>query len=106
MKKNIEIKIDQNAGFCFGVVAAIHRAEQELLKTNKLYCLGDIVHNNVEVERLAQKGLSVITYSDFDKLSEAKGANSRRSEQTNDRFDQIILDYVFPMLENIFEGGI
>lgn len=72
MKKNIEIKIDQNAGFCFGVVAAIHRAEQELLKTNKLYCLGDIVHNNVEVERLAQKGLSVITYSDFDKLSEAK----------------------------------
>ena len=37
MEDKIEIKIDQNAGFCFGVVAAIHRAEQELLNTNKLY---------------------------------------------------------------------
>lgn len=72
MKGDIEIKIDQNAGFCFGVVAAIHRAEQELLSTNKLYCLGDIVHNNVEVERLSKKGLSVITYSDFEQLSDAK----------------------------------
>ena len=72
MKGKIEIKIDQNAGFCFGVVAAIHRAEQELLNTNKLYCLGDIVHNNVEVERLSKKGLSVITYSDFEQLSDAK----------------------------------
>ena len=72
MKGKIEIKIDQNAGFCFGVVAAIHRAEQELLNTNKLYCLGDIVHNNVEVERLSKKVLSVITYSDFEQLSDAK----------------------------------
>ena len=40
MKGEIEIKIDQNAGFCFGVVAAIHRAEQELLNTNILRCLG------------------------------------------------------------------
>ena len=72
MEGKIEIKIDQNAGFCFGVVAAIHRAEQELLNTNKLYCLGDIVHNNVEVERLSKKGLSVITYSDFEQLSDAK----------------------------------
>lgn len=72
MNGDIEIKIDQNAGFCFGVVAAIHRAEQELLSTNKLYCLGDIVHNNVEVERLSKKGLSVITYSDFEQLSDAK----------------------------------
>lgn len=72
MKGDIEIKIDQNAGFCFGVVAAIHRAEQELLSTNRLYCLGDIVHNNVEVERLSKKGLSVITYSDFEQLSDAK----------------------------------
>lgn len=72
MKGEIEIKIDQNAGFCFGVVAAIHRAEQELLNTNKLYCLGDIVHNNVEVERLSKKGLSVITYSEFEQLSDAK----------------------------------
>mgnify|MGYP003290429090 CR=1 FL=1 len=72
MEGKIEIKIDQNAGFCFGVVAAIHRAEQELLNTNKLYCLGDIVHNNVEVERLSKKGLSVITYSEFEQLSDAK----------------------------------
>ena len=53
MRESVEIKIDENAGFCFGVVAAIHRAEQELVKTNKLYCLGDIVHNNEEVERLS-----------------------------------------------------
>jgi 4-hydroxy-3-methylbut-2-enyl diphosphate reductase len=72
MRESVEIKIDENAGFCFGVVAAIHRAEQELVKTNKLYCLGDIVHNNEEVERLSQKGLAVITYSDFEKLSDAK----------------------------------
>ena len=72
MKNNVEINIDKNAGFCFGVVAAIHRAEEELLNTNKLYCLGDIVHNNVEVERLSKKGLSVITYSDFEQLSDAK----------------------------------
>ena len=72
MKNNVEIKIDKNAGFCFGVVAAIHRAEEELLNTNKLYCLGDIVHNNMEVERLSKKGLSVITYSEFEQLSDAK----------------------------------
>ena len=66
------VEIDTNSGFCNGVVRAIQAAEQELEKGGQLYCLGDIVHNNVEVERLAQKGLSVITYSDFDKLSEAK----------------------------------
>lgn len=55
----MKIEIDNNSGFCFGVVYAIQRAEEELKKHNKLYCLGDIVHNNVEVNRL--KGLGLIT---------------------------------------------
>ncbi len=51
------IEIDDNSGFCFGVVTAIKKAEEELSRTSKLYCLGDIVHNSMEVERLSAKGL-------------------------------------------------
>ena len=48
------IKIDDNAGFCFGVVKAIGTAEAELSREGTLYCVGDIVHNNAEVQRLAR----------------------------------------------------
>lgn len=48
----IEVEIDKGSGFCFGVVTAIESAERELKNTNTLYCLGDIVHNSLEVERL------------------------------------------------------
>ena len=51
----MKIKIDDNAGFCFGVVKAIGTAEEELARSGTLYCLGDIVHNNAEVQRLKQK---------------------------------------------------
>lgn len=51
------IEIDDNSGFCFGVVTAIKKAEEELSRTSKLYCLGDIVHNSMEVDRLSEKGL-------------------------------------------------
>ena len=51
------IEIDDNSGFCFGVVTAIKKAEEELTRTPRLYCLGDIVHNSMEVERLSNKGL-------------------------------------------------
>lgn len=55
--------IDENAGFCFGVVKAIDAAEQQLEQSHSLYCLGDIVHNNEEVSRLSRLGLKVIDHS-------------------------------------------
>lgn len=58
----MQVKIDDNAGFCFGVVKAIGAAEEELSRSGTLYCLGDIVHNNAEVQRLRQKGLRVIDH--------------------------------------------
>ena len=51
------IEIDENSGFCFGVVTAIRKAEEELERSGSLHCLGDIVHNASEVERLGDKGL-------------------------------------------------
>ncbi len=58
------ISIDEHSGFCFGVTSAIRRAEQEL-QQDKLFCLGDIVHNSEEVQRLAQMGLETIDYDDL-----------------------------------------
>lgn len=63
------VEIDNNSGFCFGVVTAITKAEEELAKSGRLYCLGAIVHNSMEVERLEQKGLVTIDRDFFDKLS-------------------------------------
>ena len=48
----VNIEIDEGSGFCFGVTTAIRKAEEELAKGNTLYCLGDIVHNGQECERL------------------------------------------------------
>ena len=64
----ITIEIDKKSGFCFGVVNAINRAEEELTTHKTLYCLGDIVHNNQELERLKAKGLTTINHEEFDKL--------------------------------------
>ncbi|MCR4828052.1 MAG: 4-hydroxy-3-methylbut-2-enyl diphosphate reductase [Bacteroidales bacterium] len=60
--------IDENAGFCFGVVKAIASAEQHLEQSNSLYCLGDIVHNNEEVSRLSRLGLRVIDHNQLPQL--------------------------------------
>lgn len=67
-----QIIIDPNSGFCFGVVNAIKKAEEELAKGEKLYCLGDIVHNGREVERLANLGLVTIDHEQFAMLRGAK----------------------------------
>lgn len=67
-----KIEIDKNSGFCFGVVTAIRKAEEELDKSGRLYCLGDIVHNAAEVERLRRKGLVTITHDDLEKLHDVK----------------------------------
>ena len=66
------IEIDENSGFCFGVVNAIRKAEEELAKTGRLYCLGDIVHNNSEVVRLQEKGLVTIDHETFARLHDVK----------------------------------
>ncbi|NDV58683.1 4-hydroxy-3-methylbut-2-enyl diphosphate reductase [Bacteroides sp. 519] len=66
------IEIDEGSGFCFGVVNAIKKAEEELAKGNKLYCLGDIVHNSKEVERLKAMGLITINHDEFKNLHHAK----------------------------------
>jgi 4-hydroxy-3-methylbut-2-enyl diphosphate reductase len=61
----IEIEIDKNSGFCFGVVNAIESAERELQKDNPLYCLGDLVHNNLEMKRLKGLGLKTIHHAEL-----------------------------------------
>ena len=68
----MKIEIDENSGFCFGVVTAINKAEAELAIQRELYCLGDIVHNSMEVERLSQKGLITINREEFLKLRNKK----------------------------------
>ncbi|MCD8281807.1 MAG: 4-hydroxy-3-methylbut-2-enyl diphosphate reductase [Prevotella sp.] len=59
------VEIDANSGFCFGVTAAIRKAEEQLFGGRTLYCLGDIVHNGPEVRRLAQKGLITINHDEL-----------------------------------------
>lgn len=60
----MKVTIDENSGFCFGVTTAIETAERELQK-GQLFCLGDIVHNGQEVERLDKLGLETIDYDDL-----------------------------------------
>ena len=57
MSYNLQLTIDGDSGFCFGVVYAIDMAEEILAEQGYLYCLGDIVHNDEEVERLKAKGM-------------------------------------------------
>lgn len=69
---SIRIEIDEASGFCNGVVSAIRKAEAELEKSGTLYCLGDIVHNSDEVERLRRKGLITITHEEMGRLHNVK----------------------------------
>jgi 4-hydroxy-3-methylbut-2-en-1-yl diphosphate reductase len=71
-KKGITVEIDRHSGLCFGVVNAISQAEEELASGEPLYCLGEIVHNNEEVERLKSKGLITITHSQLEELKGEK----------------------------------
>ena len=66
------IEIDNGSGFCFGVVTAIQKAEEEINKSGHLYCLGDIVHNSNEVERLQKIGLETITHEQLNQLHDVK----------------------------------
>lgn len=69
---NLQVTIDQDSGFCFGVVYAIDMAEDILAEDGYLYCLGDIVHNDEEVERLKAKGLRIIDHSQLSDLRNEK----------------------------------
>ena len=68
----MNVTIDQNSGFCFGVVRAIQAVENELKNSNSLYCLGDIVHNNEEVIRLKKMGMKVINKEEMRQLKNEK----------------------------------
>ncbi|RAK66089.1 4-hydroxy-3-methylbut-2-enyl diphosphate reductase [Hymenobacter edaphi] len=63
MSLNLSVRIDPHSGFCFGVIYAIQMAEDILDEQGYLYCLGDIVHNDEEVERLEKRGLRIIDYA-------------------------------------------
>ncbi len=68
----LKIEIDEHSGFCFGVTTAIQKAEEELQKGGTLYCLGDIVHNGIECDRLKKLGLITINHETFSTLKNAK----------------------------------
>jgi 4-hydroxy-3-methylbut-2-enyl diphosphate reductase len=68
----MNVMVDKNGGFCWGVVRAIDFAEDELGKSNKLYSLGDIIHNPEEVARLEAKGLQTISHEDLGSIKDAK----------------------------------
>ncbi|EHQ25401.1 4-hydroxy-3-methylbut-2-enyl diphosphate reductase [Mucilaginibacter paludis] len=68
----LQVTIDQDSGFCFGVVYAIDMAEEILAEDGYLYCLGDIVHNDEEVDRLKAKGLRIISHDELAGLANEK----------------------------------
>lgn len=72
MNYELNIEIDNGSGFCFGVTTAIKKAEEELAAGKTLYCLGDIVHNGMECERLRRMGLITINHADLERLHDVK----------------------------------
>lgn len=68
----VTVEIDEHSGFCFGVVTAIDKAEDVLHREGSLYCLGDIVHNSSEMERLRLKGLRTITHENMASLHDSR----------------------------------
>lgn len=71
-KLDLKVTIDPSSGFCFGVVYAVELAEDILDEEGRLYCLGDIVHNDEEINRLQKKGLQIITHNDLHFIQDAK----------------------------------
>ncbi len=99
----LQIEIDQGSGFCFGVTTAIKKAEEELAGGGTLYCLGDIVHNGMEVERLAAKGLVTIDHDRLRRLHHVKVLLRAHGEppqtyETARRNDIEIIDATCPVV--------
>jgi len=102
-KRDITIEIDSGSGFCFGVTTAIEKAEEELKKGETLYCLGDIVHNSMECERLEGLGLKTINHEEMSALSDAKVLLRAHGEppstyQTAQRNNIDIIDATCPVV--------
>jgi 4-hydroxy-3-methylbut-2-enyl diphosphate reductase len=70
--KKMEIEIDPHAGFCFGVTRVVNKAEEIIRQYGQLFCLGEIVHNQKEIERLEGIGLKTISYDEFLTLSDCR----------------------------------
>ena len=109
----MEIRIDDNAGYCFGVVKAIGAAEEELARDGSLYCLGDIVHNSAEVERLRDLGLEVIDHQRLPELTGKKvlirahgepPATYRTAEQLSIRLIDATCPIVLALQQRIRKG--
>lgn len=100
------IEIDDGSGFCFGVTTAIKKAEEELAKSESLYCLGDIVHNSREVERLKKMGLTTVEHTDLETLHDTKMLLRAHGEppQTYEKAQQqniSLIDATCPVVLNL-----
>ncbi len=100
------IEIDSNSGFCFGVVTAINKVEEELSKSDTLHCLGAIVHNSMEVSRLEKKGLITIDRDAFDHLQGQKILFRAHGEppstyQQAEKNNLTIIDATCPVVLNL-----
>ncbi len=106
LTKDVIVTIDENSGFCFGVVNAISKAEESLIAEGHLYCLGDIVHNSQEQERLSRLGLQVIDHKDLLRLRNTKillrahgePPETYRLAQTN---ANVVIDASCPVVLNL-----
>lgn len=104
--KMINVEIDEHSGFCFGVTTAIRKAEEELKKGAPLYCLGDIVHNGMECDRLRELGLIAIDHEQFRKLHDVRVLLRAHGEppetyETARRNNIELIDATCPVVLNI-----
>lgn len=102
----MKVTIDPDAGFCFGVSRAIAAAENEISAGGKLYCLGDIVHNSEELERLKSKGLQIVTHDDLPSLSGKKVLIRAHGEppktfETAARLNITLIDATCPIVNKL-----
>ena len=68
----MEVEVDERSGFCFGVQNAVEIAEEALLRGEKVFSLGPIVHNDIEVERLKSMGLETVNHDQYAGLRDCK----------------------------------
>lgn len=106
MYSNIHIEIDENSGFCFGVVNAISRAESSLRDGSEVYCLGDIVHNRLEVQRLGELGLKSVGHSQLPELKGKKVLIRAHGEPPSTylqaaRYDIEVIDATCPVVAKL-----
>jgi 4-hydroxy-3-methylbut-2-en-1-yl diphosphate reductase len=101
--KNLSVDIEQSSGFCFGVENAIKLAEGNLEKYSQIYCLGQIVHNEEEINRLKEKGLNITEHSNLDKIKDSKilfrsHGEPPRSFQVAEKNNNQVIDATCPII--------